>query len=243
MPKKIDLTGQRFGNLVALYRNGTTKEGLVVWRCKCDCGKECDKVGVYLREGSTKSCGCMTGKYISESRRKTNQYNLSNQYGIGFDSKGNIFYFDLEDYELIKPYCWMKNSDGYFMAKKCDGTGKRYLMHNLIMGRKYVDHIGGCNTRNDNRKQNLRIFDNKHSFETYNNMNKKIQKNNKSGCVGVIWHKRDNIWESYITIDRKRVYLGRFENKSDAIQARKEAEEKYFGEYSYDNSQKIASNL
>lgn len=35
----------------------------------------------------------------------------------------------------------------------------------------------------------------------------------------------------------ENIYLGGFINKDDAIKARKEAEEKYFGEYSYDNSQ------
>lgn len=35
------------------------------------------------------------------------------------------------------------------------------------------------------------------------------------------------------------MYLGRFENFDDAVNARKEAENKYFGEYSYDNSQKL----
>lgn len=62
---------------------------------------------------------------------------------------------------------------------------------------------------------------------------------NTSGVTGVKWHSRDNIWGAWIRVNHKNMYLGRFENFDDAINARKEAENKYFGEYSYDNSQKL----
>ena len=45
-------------------------------------------------------------------------------------------------------------------------------------------------------------------------------------------------WRAEIKINIKTIYLGFFNNKDDAIAARKSAEEKYFGEYSYDNSMK-----
>lgn len=58
-----DLTGQRFGKLVVLYQtedhvlsNGKRK---AKWYCKCDCGNECDVIGMYLMNGDTKSCGCL----------------------------------------------------------------------------------------------------------------------------------------------------------------------------------------
>ena len=39
-----------------------------------------------------------------------------------------------------------------------------------------------------------------------------------------------------ITINNKEVYLGSFLNKEDAIAARRDAEERYFKEFSYNNS-------
>ena len=69
-------------------------------------------------------------------------------------------------------------------------------------------------------------------------MNRKLAKNNTSGTTGVTWSKRDKCWIANIKIKNKTFYCGYFKNKEDAIKARKEAEEKYFGEYSYDNSQK-----
>lgn len=48
--------------------------------------------------------------------------------------------------------------------------------------------------------------------------------------------------ENYIQPNgtHKTQYLGRYNNKSEAEQARIDAEQKYFGEYSYENSMKIA---
>ena len=56
-----DLTGQRFGNLVAVSRaarpNDLMSSG-AYWLCKCDCGNEKIVMGKSLRQGKTKSCGC-----------------------------------------------------------------------------------------------------------------------------------------------------------------------------------------
>lgn len=232
-----DLTGQRFGKLEVIEMNGRTKRGLVIWKCKCDCGNEANIVSHYLISGATQSCGCYQREAARQRCIKQNEYDLSGNYGIGYTTKGEEFYFDLEDYTKIKDYCWYINNDGYLSAKKRDGSDRHILMHNIIMGQKYIDHIGGAKTRNDNRKNNLRIPSGEYGFDSYNQMNKQTQSNNKSGYPGISWHKRDNIWEVHITVKKKQIYLGRYENLDDAIKARKAAEEKYFGEYSYDNSQ------
>lgn len=57
--KKIDLTGQRFGRLVALSDVGRNRSGSVLWRCVCDCGQEVIVRGAELRNGAYKSCGCL----------------------------------------------------------------------------------------------------------------------------------------------------------------------------------------
>ena len=54
-----DLTGQRFGRLTVIRREGSTHEGLATWWCLCDCGKECVIRGANMRKGNTKSCGCL----------------------------------------------------------------------------------------------------------------------------------------------------------------------------------------
>lgn len=54
-----DLTGLRFGRLVALESVGR-KDKSVVWRCKCDCGNIKDVSAKHLSGRSTRSCGCLT---------------------------------------------------------------------------------------------------------------------------------------------------------------------------------------
>ena len=58
----IDLTGQRFGRLVAIEHAGrvVSKNGFrtTLWKCKCDCGKEAIVRYPLLVSGNTRSCGC-----------------------------------------------------------------------------------------------------------------------------------------------------------------------------------------
>lgn len=59
MPKKIDLTGQRFGKLTVIKESAERKGGRVCWECQCDCGNVVVVKGLSLKNGDTKSCGCL----------------------------------------------------------------------------------------------------------------------------------------------------------------------------------------
>lgn len=63
-----DLTGQRFGRLTVIRREGSTHSGLATWCCRCDCGRECVVEGAKLRKGNTKSCGCLHDEMARERR-------------------------------------------------------------------------------------------------------------------------------------------------------------------------------
>ena len=67
--KKSDLTNQRFGKLIALYpTEKRNNQRLVVWHCKCDCGKEIDVSLSCLINNSTKSCGCLVKQDLTNQR-------------------------------------------------------------------------------------------------------------------------------------------------------------------------------
>lgn len=66
MSKVHELTGQQFGELKVLYRNGS-KNGRALWRCLCSCGKEIDITGNKLLTGHNKSCGCVSNKLRKEN--------------------------------------------------------------------------------------------------------------------------------------------------------------------------------
>jgi hypothetical protein len=57
MSKHIDITGQRFGQLVAVEIAGRNKARLILWLCRCDCGATKSVSGKLLRDGRTTSCG------------------------------------------------------------------------------------------------------------------------------------------------------------------------------------------
>ncbi len=231
MSQVKDLTGQRFGKLVVLKRIKSNKDGRTCWSCICDCGNIKEVKGHDLTSGRVKSCGCLrheaTAEFNRKTKRKYNEYDLTKEYGIGFATNdGAPFYFDLEDYEKIKDMGWRTNA-GYISSRQ---NGKEIMLHWFIMGRKYIDHKNGNGY--DNRKENLRPYDN---WE--NNMNRKTHKNNTSGYTGVrrTEYKGKQKWQAHIQVRKKCISLGAYVNIEDAVKVRKEAEEKYFGEWRNSN--------
>lgn len=58
--REIDLSGRSAGYWTVLFRNGVTPDGkMPLWRCRCQCGAERDVRAGNIRNGLTKSCGCM----------------------------------------------------------------------------------------------------------------------------------------------------------------------------------------
>ena len=58
MPVKLDLSGKRFGRLIAIKEHGRDLHGAVMWGCRCDCGRTSYVRGSSLAHGATRSCGC-----------------------------------------------------------------------------------------------------------------------------------------------------------------------------------------
>ena len=161
-------------------------------------------------------------------RKKYNAFDLSGKYGIGIDCDGNKFYFDKDDFNRINKHYWAKDKNGYWRSSI-------NRLHRFILNaekNEYVDHIN--NNKDDNRKFNLRKCDN-----SENNRNRGLQSNNTSGCTGVSWDKRSNKWRVRIKLYGKEKEIGKYADINDAIKARKDAEEKYYGEFSYDKSMEM----
>ena len=54
MGKKLDLSGERFGRLLAIRENGRSKHKFVLWKCICDCGGVVTVFSSSLKNGHTK---------------------------------------------------------------------------------------------------------------------------------------------------------------------------------------------
>lgn len=129
---------------------------------------------------------------------------------------------DLDDIDKVRNSKWYLKNNGYIIRSR-----DNLHMHRLIMDcpkDMVVDHIN--HNRSDNRKSNLRIC-----THQQNNMNNSLRNDNTSGTTGVWWHKQNNKWQAEIFIKGKKICLGSFNTKEEAIEARKQAEIEYFGEY------------
>lgn len=56
---RLNLTGKRFGRLIAIDVSGRNSSGHYMWRCLCDCGNEKSVGASKLSTGHTVSCGCL----------------------------------------------------------------------------------------------------------------------------------------------------------------------------------------
>lgn len=64
----VDLTGKRFGKLVALEPTDQRSGSFVVWKCQCDCGNITYASVGNLNAGHVKSCGCLSKLNLTNKR-------------------------------------------------------------------------------------------------------------------------------------------------------------------------------
>ena len=172
--RRIDLTGRQFGLLKVIGLDHNNKKHGIYWMCECKC-QEHERVPKQrairqdkLLEGRTLSCGCLKLKQQTRSKYLTNKFDtVSEDYGIGYTSKGEKFYFDKEDLGKITSVSssWSFNDSGYLGARDMRENAERYpngrrkfiYMKDVVMNKsngetvKYINQ----NDKNDNRKSNL----------------------------------------------------------------------------------------
>lgn len=61
----IDLTGNKFNSLLVLGKGSRSNDNRIRWRCRCDCGNETLVTTSHLKNGNTKSCGCLQKRIVS----------------------------------------------------------------------------------------------------------------------------------------------------------------------------------
>ena len=114
--KTIDMVGQKFNKLTVLYRvYPNTSNGSARWRCICECGNECDAIGVSLRNGHKKSCGCNIRINMSKIGKQQGYNNIENLNGQKF---GHLTVIDrVYDIDTHKYKCFCE----------CDCGGQVYV--------------------------------------------------------------------------------------------------------------------
>lgn len=163
-----DLTGKRFGKLVVIKRAGSDKHKNATWLCKCDCGNETIVSGAYLRQGETRSCGCLQRKVIREAMT-THGLSKTRLYRVWAGIKNRCYNPRAENYkyygakgvtmcdewknDFLSFRDWALNN-GYDESAKTQvctvdriNCGKSYSPNNC----RIANHVTQCNNQTSNR--------------------------------------------------------------------------------------------
>ena len=160
-----------------------------------------------------------------------NEYSTDGEIATITLNKGYSAKVFVSDLPLISSLRWrvaVQKRSIYVLAKKriSFGVFKTVLMHRLIMDAPYgtqVDHKDGDGL--NNLSSNLRLV-----TRSQNQMNMRKHKN-KVSLKGASYHKDKGRWSASISVNRKAIYLGYFDNEIDAHKAYCEASKKYHGDF------------
>lgn len=200
-------------NRMTVVKEPFNINGRKVVECVCACGVVKTVRVDGLQGGTTNSCGCYR---LDKLREKTVTHGATNTktYGV---------------WEGMLQRCNNPNSVGY---PDYGGRGitvcKRWLSFEEFftdMGeRPEGTSLDRIDVNGNYCKENCRWAD-----ASVQGFNQRKSTNNTSGRTGVSWNKQKLKWDAYIMKDRKKINLGRFEMKEDAILAREQGELKYYG--------------
>lgn len=152
--------------------------------------------------------------------------------------KGSII-INTDDLPLVRDYQWhVENSRRNLQYGQASTNGKlptkTIRIHRLLMpDAKQIDHINHNGL--DNRRCNLRACDNRE-----NNCNKNFSFNPKSGYTGIRYNEKVGSYYVRIMVHKKEISLGHYKSLEEALEARKQGELRYFGEFRYNNQQRHA---
>ena len=195
-PGQKDITGMRFGRLVALEPTEQIMYESVVWRCICDCGKETHVPLRQLRMGYRKSCGC-----LMHPERK--DY-IGRRFG-----------------RLTVTAYGGKRDGMHYWKCRCD-CGREALVGQTRL-QSGITKSCGC-LQSEIYRENLKLIDNTSVTLLEAGRNRLIA-TNTSGYTGVYRNERRGKWVAQITFKGKTYYLGSYDDKQEAVRARKEGEQ------------------
>jgi hypothetical protein len=127
---------------------------------------------------------------------------------------------------LEQDFVWYGSSNKYVTGKL---KGKQIMLHRFLLdapNEMLVDHVN--HDTYDNTDENIRLV-----TKAQNSMNTATSKRNTSGIKGVSWHKPSKKWRATLVMAGKQVFSEMYKTLDEAIEARKFAETKYFGEYTF----------
>lgn len=156
-----------------------------------------------------------------------------------YDPQTGVFTWRVDRSRLAKSGCVAGsiNSCGYrniwIDRKQYKASRLAWLYVHGAFPSGFIDHID--RVRANDRISNIRV-----ASRSENGQNLTVKKNNKSGFVGVNWHKGTSKWTAQIMINGKKIYLGVFNTPEEAATARARAKAVYHTFNPEDSNEKAA---
>lgn len=217
MSKLVDMTGQRFGKITVIERQGSANRH-AAWLGICDCGNPVTVRGTHLRTGHTISCGCLSREILT---------NVHLKHG---DSKNGMRSREYQSWTDAISRCTNENDSAYKNyggrgIRVCDSWRENYV--------NFLDDMGRCPDKFTLERKDVNgDYEHRNCIWVSRSMqsfNQRKRKNSKADVCGVYFKKDSGKYMACITCNYKYIYLGLFDTLEQAIEVRKEAELQYYG--------------
>lgn len=209
----IDLIGRKFGRLTVIKRDNR-RQGKLRWTCLCKCGTIIHTRGDGLREGRSKSCGCLHKEIVSKSSFK-HGLTRTRFYQIFKDMKARC------NNKTLKCY---KNYGGRGIKSEWESFEefkhdmyKSYLEHMKQFSRKIdttldrVDNNGNYNKENCKWstwiEQNRNKRTNKLNWDKVNEIRKDFIPKNKMKQYSEMGKKYGVHWSMISKVIKKKIWV------------------------------------
>ncbi len=196
--KRHDITGQVFGKLTVIRYEGRGDHGNM-WMCQCECGNYKTTYINTLNKGQVRSCGCIAGKNGTHKKARTPIYEV-----------------------------WAK------MKKRCFNPSHKsyndYGGRGITVCDRWMSFENFYNDMGDKPKgKSLERIDNDGDYTPFNCKwaSREEQQRNKRIVKGCTRVRNGNKFQTWITTNGHRHYLGTYDSEEEAIRVYEEAKEQF----------------
>lgn len=213
MGRKLTIkVGDKYNSLTAIQKLGKDKHGRYLFLFLCDCGNEYTAKGTAVKNGYTKSCGCVTKKNIAEANTK---HGMSDTVLYG-------------RWRGMKARCYSKSYHAYHRyggrgITVCDEWKDDFQKFYDDMADTFFEDAQLDRIDNDKGyyKENCRWVTAKE------NANNRSTYSNKTGHTGIYFREKTGKYTAYFYHNRKSIHVGTYFTIEEAVEARAKAIEEF----------------
>ena len=199
-----DMTPKLLGETWRKYPTSKSRRLSTFGKFECQyCGKEFETMVRNVKCGDTKSCGCYQKAIKKTHGLESNKFysTWSNMcHRCNNPTNGSYEHYGARGIKVCEEWLDIRNFVAWAEATHPEEGG--YTLDRIDNDKGYSPE----NCRWANR--------------TTQALNQRMMRNNKSGYVGVLWHKRTSKWVASIGINNKVKHLGQFPTIEEAVLAR-----------------------